>query len=43
MAVYFVYRCDEIGEPTGLHRRRFGDATVIDWFRRHWQMTDDDD
>ena len=33
MAVYFVYRCDGMG-PSDFHRRRFDDATVLDWFRR---------
>jgi uncharacterized protein (TIGR02996 family) len=37
VAVHFVYRCDAIGQPTSLYRRRFEDATVLDWFRRHWQ------
>lgn len=36
MAVYFVYRCDEMG-PSDLYRRRFDDATLLDWFRRHWR------
>ena len=35
MAVYFVYRCGYLG-PTCLYRRRFDDATVLDWWRRHW-------
>jgi uncharacterized protein (TIGR02996 family) len=35
VAVYFGYRCGYLG-PTTLYRRRFDDATVLDWFRRHW-------
>jgi len=41
MTVHFVYRCDVIGEPTALYRRRFDDATVIDWFRNHWQTIEE--
>jgi uncharacterized protein (TIGR02996 family) len=42
VAVYFVYRCDQMG-PSDLHRRRFDDATVLDWFRRHWVSIADED
>jgi uncharacterized protein (TIGR02996 family) len=35
MPVHFVYRCGYHG-PTCLYRRRFDDATVLDWWRRHW-------
>jgi len=36
VGVYFVYRCHYQG-PTEKHLRRFEDATVLDWFRNHWQ------
>jgi uncharacterized protein (TIGR02996 family) len=36
VAVYFAYRCGYLG-PTCKHLRRFDDATVVDWFRRHWR------
>src|SRR5262249_15997581 len=36
MTVHFVYRSHYEG-PTGLHRRRFADATVLDWFRSRWE------
>src|SRR5262249_51723179 len=42
MAVYFVYRSDDLGQPTWLHVRRFDDATILDWFRRHWTAIEDD-
>jgi uncharacterized protein (TIGR02996 family) len=42
MAVYFVYRCDEMG-PSDLHRRRFDDATLLDWYRRVWRPLRPDD
>src|SRR5262245_58168449 len=42
MAVYFVYRCDEMG-PCDLYRRRFDDATLLDWFRRIWRPMADDE
>lgn len=40
MAVYFVYRCDDVG-PSDLHRRRFDDFTVLEWFRRVWRPIHD--
>lgn len=40
MAVYFVYRSEEL-QPTCLYRRRFDDATVLAWFRRHWVGIED--
>ena len=43
MAVYFVYRCDEAGQPTSLYRKRFEDASVVDWFRNHWTPIADSD
>jgi uncharacterized protein (TIGR02996 family) len=36
MTVYFVYRCHYQG-PTEKHLKRFEDASVLDWFRTHWQ------
>ncbi|HYT94210.1 MAG TPA: hypothetical protein VEL76_36175, partial [Gemmataceae bacterium] len=42
MTVHFVYRSHYDG-PTGLHRRRFDDATVLDWFRHHWDGIADED
>jgi len=36
MTVHFVYRSHYEG-PTGLLRRRFDDATLLDWLRRHWE------
>ncbi len=36
MTVYFVYRCPYIGK-TCKHIKTFPDATVLDWFRRHWK------
>ena len=35
MAVYFVCRCHCMG-PSKKYVKRFDDATVLDWFRRHW-------
>ncbi len=42
MTVHFIYRSHYEG-PTGLHRRRFDDATLLDWFRRHWEAIPDAD
>jgi uncharacterized protein (TIGR02996 family) len=42
VSVYFVYRCHYQG-PTEKHLRRFEDATVLDWFRNHWQPIADND
>src|SRR5213592_1961583 len=42
MAVHFVYRCPYLG-PTWRHHRVFDDATVVDWFRRHWRGIEDYD
>jgi uncharacterized protein (TIGR02996 family) len=36
VSVTFVYRCHYQG-PSEKHLRRFEDATVLDWFRNHWQ------
>jgi uncharacterized protein (TIGR02996 family) len=36
MSVYFVYRSHYEG-PSGKHVKRFGDPSVLDWFRNHWQ------
>jgi hypothetical protein len=35
MTVYFVLR-SHYDEPSGKRLRKFEDATVLDWFRRHW-------
>jgi uncharacterized protein (TIGR02996 family) len=40
MAVYFVYRSHYEG-PTGKYIKRFKDASVLDWFRRHWRPVAD--
>jgi uncharacterized protein (TIGR02996 family) len=37
VAVYFVYRSDELSDPTARYLRRFEDRTILDWFRRHWR------
>jgi hypothetical protein len=42
MAVYFVFR-SHYDEPSGKCLRRFDDATVLDWFRRHWGLVDEED
>jgi uncharacterized protein (TIGR02996 family) len=42
MTVHFVYRSLYDG-PTGLHRRRFDDATVVDWFANRWEGIADHD
>jgi uncharacterized protein (TIGR02996 family) len=42
MTVHFVYRSHYHG-PTGLYRRTFDDATVLDWFVKRWQGRDYDD
>lgn len=42
MTVHFVYRSHYDG-PTALYRRRFEDATVLDWFRNRWEGIADDD
>jgi hypothetical protein len=39
MTVHFVYRNQE--GPTGLQHRQFPDATVLDWFARHWEAIPD--
>jgi uncharacterized protein (TIGR02996 family) len=36
VSVYFVYRCPYVG-PTEKYIKKFDDATVLDWFRRHWE------
>jgi uncharacterized protein (TIGR02996 family) len=36
MSTYFVYRSPYHG-PSGKYLKRFADATVLDWFRRHWR------
>ena len=36
MTTYFVYRSPYHG-PSGKYLKRFADATVLDWFRRHWR------
>ncbi len=35
MGVYFVYRSPYQG-PTELYRKRFDDATVLEWFQNRW-------
>jgi uncharacterized protein (TIGR02996 family) len=42
VAVYFAYRCGYLG-PTCKHLRRFDDATVLDWFRRHWRHVSEEE
>src|SRR5262245_17260568 len=42
MSVYFVYRSHYEG-PSAKHVKRFDDATVLDWFRNHWQPIADED
>jgi uncharacterized protein (TIGR02996 family) len=37
MGVYFVYRSDALSQLCERYVRRFADATLIDWFRRHWR------
>src|SRR5438105_5009246 len=37
MAVYFVYR-SHYDDPAGKRLKRFEDATVLDWFRTHWDQ-----
>jgi uncharacterized protein (TIGR02996 family) len=39
MMVHFVYRNQQ--GPTGLQHRQFPDATVLDWFARHWEAIPD--
>ncbi len=41
MAVFFVFR-SHYDEPSGKLLRRFEDATVLDWFRNHWGLVDED-
>jgi uncharacterized protein (TIGR02996 family) len=41
MAVYFVYRCHYMG-PTEKRLHRFDDDTVLDWFRKRWNLAGDD-
>jgi uncharacterized protein (TIGR02996 family) len=36
MTVHFVYR-SHYDAPSGLHHRSFPEATVLDWFRSHWE------
>jgi hypothetical protein len=42
MAVHFVCRSGDF-QPTCLDRRRFDDATLLDWFRRVWAAAEDED
>lgn len=42
MTVHFVYRSHYHG-PTGLYRRSFDDATVLDWFVNRWQGRSSED
>jgi uncharacterized protein (TIGR02996 family) len=42
MTVHFVSRSHYDG-PTGLHHRRFDDATVVDWFRNRWEGINSDE
>jgi hypothetical protein len=36
VAVYFVSRCHDQAGPAARYVKRFADATVLDWFRNHW-------
>jgi uncharacterized protein (TIGR02996 family) len=40
MCTYFVYRSPYHG-PSGKYLKRFDDATVLDWFRKHWRAVPD--
>jgi uncharacterized protein (TIGR02996 family) len=40
MAVYLVYR-SHYDDPAGKRLKRFDDASVLDWFRNRWRLSDD--